>query len=254
MATIADIPVRNGEDGSAQLAFLRSYLKDRDGSEYRYTDDYLITLLVKKGKVSVWQGITGYSGKTPWSYMLDDASNHIARIRTLTGDTDESALEYTDYDLEVFLETIPLRYVVKLILAEKANVSTFPSDPFNPIHIFRKYRGDTDLLNALYTDSQIVELLFSSRVNPYELVADMATQESASGIVEKVSTSDSNLASIDGISFSEEGKLLGDLSANVNYVKSLVLSSPYWKEPVYNFWKEGVPFVEGDWEVKWYGL
>jgi hypothetical protein len=82
----------------------------------------------------------------------------------------------------------------------------------------------------------------------------MATQESASGIVEKVSTSDSNLASIDGISFSEEGKLLGELSANVNYVKSLVLSSPYWKEPVYNFWKEGVPFVEGDWEVKWYGL
>lgn len=255
MSVIEDIPERDGEDGAVQLDYLRSYLKDKEVGNLTYPDQYLIDLLVENDRVTIWRNLTGYLEETPWDYSTSLPMSNQSRIRSLTGDTDESNLRYTDYDLEVFLETIPLRYVVKLINAEGGDSVTYPSnDVSNPIYIVRRYLGDTDTNNVKYRDADITKMLFESRLDPFALVADILSKSSGEVVSESLSGGGGTLASIDGISFDDEKTKTENLSRDLDYIKSQAIHSVYWKNPIYDFWLDGDSYSSTDWERAWYGV
>lgn len=256
MSLITDIPERGGEDGATQLDYLRSYLKDKDMDEYTYPDTYLIDLLVSNDKVVVWRELTGYLEETPWSFSTQLPMSYVNRIRSLTGDTDESNLRYTDYDLQVFLETIPLRYVVKLINAEGEDSVTYPTNDLNnPIYIVRRYLGDTDTNNVKYRDADITQLLFQSRLDPFSFVAEELSRSVGQGISGSLSSGGGTLASIDGISFDDDEKTKTDnLENDLQYIRAQATLSVYWKDPTYGFWLDGENLVDVEWEKGWYGV
>lgn len=255
MSLITDIPDRNGEDGATQLDYLRSYLKDKDPADYTYTDQYLIDLLVTNDRVVVWRELTGYLEETPWGYSTKLPISYESRIRALTGDIDESNLRYTDYDLQIFLETIPLRYVVKLINAEGEDSVTYPTNDINnPIYIVRRYLGDTDINNVTYRDADITSMLFKSRLNPFAFVAEELSRSSGKTISESLSQGGGTLASIDGISFNDEKTKTDNLVSDLQYIKSQAILSVYWKDSPYGFWIDGENLVDTEWEKSWYGL
>lgn len=255
MSELTDIPERDGETGEEQLAYLRSYLKDREAGDYKYTDSLLIDLLVINERVSVWQDITGYSGEIPWDYSTTQSISPESRIRMLTGDTDEQALRYTDYDLKIFLQTIPLRYVVILLNAEYEDTVTYPiTDLNNPIYIVRKYLGDTDLTNPTYRDADITQMLFTSRLDPFAFVAEELSRSSGETVSGSVSTGGNSLASLDGISFSEDSVRMDNLEKDISYIRSQSILSVYYRDPVYGFWIDGENLVDIDWERDWYGV
>lgn len=255
MSLITDIPERDGEDGTIQLGYLRSYLKDKDIDNYIYPDQYLIDLLVGDDRVVIWKELTGYSDETPWGYSTEFPISYQSRIRALTGDTDENNLRYTDYDLLVFLETIPLRYVVKLINAEGADSVTYPTNDINnPIYIVRRYLGDTDTDNVKYRDADITKMLFESRLDPFALVADILSKSSGEVVSESLSGGGGTLASIDGISFDDEKTKTENFSRDLDYIKSQAIHSVYWKNPVYDFWQDGERSSNTGWEKAWYGV
>ncbi len=255
MSVIEDIPERDGENGTVQLNYLRSYLKDKDVGNYTYSDQYLIDLLVENDRVVIWRNLTGYLEEIPWNYSASLPISYQSRIRTLTGDIDEGNLRYTDYDLQVFLETIPLRYVVKLINAEGEDSVTYPSnDVSNPIYIVRRYLGDTDTNNVKYKDADITKMLFESRLDPFALVADILSRSSGEVVSESLSGGGGTIASIDGISFDDEKTKTDNLSRDIDYIKSQAIHSVYWKNPVYDFWQDGESSSNIDWEKAWYGV
>lgn len=254
MSLITDIPIRDGEEGDVQLIKLRSYLKDRE-VEYTYPDQLLIDLLVKNSKESVWRDLTGYSKGIPWGYTTKQPISPETRIRQLTGDTNEEELRYTDNDLNIFLRTIPLRYVVKLINAEGANSVTYPTDDINnPIYIVRKYLGDTDTNNVKYTDAEIVKMLFSSRLDPFAFVAEELSRGAGEAISSSVSSGDLNLASIDGISFEDDETKTQTLEESILYIRAQAVYSVYNKAPIYDFWLNKVSYGDVEWESAWYGV
>tara|TARA_R110001592_G_C13193009_1_gene753780 strand:+ start:76747 stop:77514 length:768 start_codon:yes stop_codon:yes gene_type:complete len=255
MSTVLDIPERDGQDGATQLAYLRSYLKDTEIGNYTYSDNLLIELLVESDRVAVWQDLTGYLGETPWDYTTTAPISYESRIRMLTGDTDEGALRYTDYDLQVFLETIPLRYIVKLINAEGDNSVTYPTnDVNNPIYIVRRYLGDTDTNNVKYRDVDITQMLFNSRLDPFAFVAEELSRSAGETVSGSVAAGGNDLASIDGISFSEGEKRTDSLIKDLSFLQSQAITSVYFKNPVYGFWLDGENLVDTEWEKSWYGI
>lgn len=255
MSIITDIPERNGEDGAAQLGYLRSYLKDKDAADYTYTDQYLIDLLVENDRVAVWRELTGYLEETPWDYSTDLPISYESRIRALTGDTDENNLRYTDYDLQIFLETIPLRYVVKLINAEGEDSVTYPTNDINnPIYIVRRYLGDTDTDNVKYRDADITQMLFQSRLDPFAFVAEELSRSAGESVSGTLSEGGGTLASLDGISFDDEKTKTENLVNDLQYIRSQAILSIYWKDVPYGFWLEGENLVDVEWEKSWYGL
>lgn len=254
MPLITDIPDRDGLDGAAQLALLRSYLKDLV-VPYKFADDLLIALLVENDRVIVWRDITGESVTSiPWSYDPLMVREPITRVRILTGDTNEASLLYTDAELWRMLDVIPLKYVASMINAEQAGLSTYPSDKYNPITIMRDYLGDTNVDSPRYTDSQLVEIIISSRVNPYGAVLNILNGEVAITSSEQLSSTGGELASLDGISFSSPSDALSQKENSRDEIKNAYLSSPYWKEDVAAWYVDGLIIGERDWEVRWYGI
>lgn len=255
MANISDIPVRKGLDGATQLAYLRSYLKDRDVTNYKYSDQLLIYMLVEDDRVTVWRTLTGNLKGIPWGYSVTANMSPESRIRILTGDTEEGSLRYTDYDLKVFLDIMPLRYVISLINIEAQDVNTFPTDTNHPIHIVRFYLGDTDILSPKYTDTQIVRMLYNNREDPYTLVTRIVAMTLGGDSSENVMSGGSgDIASLDGISFSNEESKSKSLSYDVDYIQKQRNSSPYHKEIVYDYWLNKKSYTTVEWEADWYRL
>jgi len=250
MSTVSDIPVRDGQDGTTQLSLLRLYLKDSVNSPYKFPDVLLIPLLVSKDRVSVWRDLTGYGVTAiPWSYDVSKIALPLNRIRVLIEDTIEDSMKYTDFELLRLLNILPLRYVVTLILAKTANTSTLPTDPDDPIHILRKYLQDEDLIK--YTDSELVDLIVKSGLDPFGVVMAIVDKTLSMNSSEKVLTTGTNLASLDGISFStpsEELKLAAEHRASI---QEHLISSAYFKDPIYATYVAGVRSPESDWEVEW---
>lgn len=254
MSTITDIPIRDGLDGTEQLALLRADLKDTDSGDYRYTDQLLIDQLVTKDKDAVWSCLTGYSGK-PFTYNEDSPCDPLTRIRMATDDTDELTLRYTDQELSKWLQVYPMRYTVALIGYSEGTGSTMPVDTQDPIHIVRKYLGDEDLTQ--YTDKEIADALLSSGLSPYHYVMDKLSNDFA--VKSSSESSGGDLASIDGISFSGNSK--EDIQATqelIGYIGEVFLTSPYARQPssaVFGWYSEGTWTPDQD-TVKggWYGL
>lgn len=255
MSTISDIPERENQDGETQLLYLRSYLKDREIGNYIYPDSLLIDLLVSDSKEIVWEELTGYLNEKPWGYNTSLPMSYESRIRALTGDTNEEELVYTDYDLKIFMETIPLRYVVILINAEMSNESTYPLDDINnPIYIIRKYLKDIDITIPKYTDADITKMLFKSRQDPFAFVSESLSRSAGASVGEAVVDGGGSLASIDGISFNDDITRTDNLVNNLEYINRQAVNSVYYKYPVYGFWMEGENLVDINWERDWYGV
>jgi len=254
MPLITDIPERDGLDGAAQLALLRSYLKDSD-TPYDFTDELLISLLVISDRVTVWRNIVG-EGLTsiPWSYDPLLIQEPITRLRLHTGDTEELLLKYTDAELWRMLDVIPLRYVVSMLNAKEAGLSTYPSDRSNPITIVRDYLDDTDLTAPKYTDPQIVDMIIANEQGPYGLVINIIDDNLSVSSSGKLLTAGGELASLDGISFSSPSEALSQKDLDRGMIVSAYMHSVYWKEDVSAWYVDGVNVTQRDWEVRWYAI
>lgn len=253
MALVTDIPTRDGKDGAAQLALLRVYLKDTDNSKYQFPDALLIPQLVAKDRVLVWRELTGYGSKAvPWSYDPMALGVPVNRIRAVTGDTVEATLKYTDYELLRLLNIIPLRYVVSMIKAVEANGKTFPEDPNDPLHILRKYLMDET--GTKYTDIQLINMIIKSGLDPFAVVLAVMDKSMGSNSSSKVITTGTNLASLDGISFSSPSEEIKQSKAHRDVVSENSLTSVYNKEPIYATYIDNVNVAAVAWEVEWYAL
>jgi hypothetical protein len=254
MPIITDIPERDGLDGAAQLALLRSYLKDLV-TPYKFSDDILIPLLVSSERVTVWRNIVGEAPTAiPWSYDPLNIQDPVTRVRLLTLDTDEGALKYTDAEILELLVVNPLRYVVSMILAKEAGVSTYPSNRNDPIRILRDYLDDVNTTSPTYTDGQLVDMIISAGVGPYGLVLQIVDGNLAVSASVQLSTSGGELASFDGISFSNASEALLQRGVDKETITTAYMNSPYWREDVYAWYVDGINMTEKDWGVKWYGI
>lgn len=254
MSLITDIPERDGKDGVAQLALLRSYLKDTV-ADYKYTDELLIDLLVLNPSTVVWANITGNSQLiTPWSYDPLKIEEPVNKLRYLIGDTDELSLEYTDAELLNMLDVIPLRYVITMINSKAANGTTYPSDINNPIHIYRKFMGDTNLLAAKNTDSEIVDIIISSCLSPYGVILENLNNILAESSSNEITTGGSEFVSVDGISFSNPTDQSSQKEYNLQSVMTSYRNSVYWKIDTYFWYEDGTDVAARVWEARWYGV
>lgn len=254
MPLITDIPERDGLDGAAQLALLRSYLKDLV-VPYKFPDTLLVPLLVVDTRVTVWRNVTGESvTAVPWTYDPLTIQDPITRIRVLTGDVDEGELLYTDAELWRMLDAMPLRYVVSMINAKIAGLSTYPSDKNNPITVMRDYLGDTSISTPKYTDAQLVDMIIESESSPYGLVITILENNVAIDSSSQLLSSGGELASLDGITFSSPSEALTQKNLNKGSVVTSYMNSPYWKEDVAAWYVDGVNVTGRDWEVRWYAI
>ena len=254
MATAADVPSRDGKDGAAQLALLRAYLKDRQAGSYKYTDSLLYGILVNYSPVNAWRNLKG-AGATavPFSFDISKLNLPVNRIRAVTEDTTELTLKYTDAELLKLLEAIPLRYIVSLVKAKEANGKTFPSDPDNPLHIMRKYLQDET--GAKYTDTQLVDLIFSTGQNPFQIVMDIMDKAIGSSVHSHVvNTSGTALAALDGISFNSPKTEITESKSSRDIVSEHLTYSIYSREPVFGFFQAGKNLAAVEWEAEWYAL
>jgi hypothetical protein len=254
MPLITDIPERDGLDGAAQFALLRSYLKDLV-VPYKFPDTLLIPLLVVDTRVTVWRNVTGEPvTDVPWTYNPLNIQDPITRIRVLTGDVDEGELIYTDAELWRMLDVIPLRYVVSMINAKIAGLSTCPSDNNNPITIMRDYLDDTDISTPKYTDAQLVDMIVESKSSPYGLVIAILENNVAIDSSSQLLSSGGELASLDGITFSSPSEALTQKTINKESISTAYMNSPYWKEDVAAWYVDGVNVTEREWGVRWYAI
>lgn len=254
MPLITDIPERDGLDGAAQLALLRSYLKDLV-VPYKFPDTLLIPLLVFDTRVTVWRNITGEAVTAlPWTYDPLIIQDPITRIRVLTGDINEGSLLYTDAELWRMLDVIPLRYVVIMINAKIAGLNTYPSDKNNPITIMRDYLEDVNVIVPKYTDVQLVDMIIDSGLSPHGLVLIILENNIAIDSSSQLLSSGGELASLDGITFSSPSEALTQKNLNKGSVSTAYMNSPYWKEDVAAWYVDGVNVTERDWEVRWYAI
>ncbi|QYW06124.1 virion-associated protein [Shewanella phage vB_SspS_KASIA] len=254
MPLITDIPERDGLDGAAQLALLRSYLKDLV-VPYKFPDTLLIPLLVVDTRVTVWRNITGEAVTAlPWTYDPLTIQDPITRIRVLTGDTNEGSLSYTDAELWRMLDVIPLRYVVIMINAKVAGLNTYPADKNNPITIMRDYLEDVTVITPKYTDAQLVDMIIDSGFSPHGLVLTILENNIAIDSSSQLLSSGGELASLDGITFSSPSEALTQKNLNKGSVSTAYMNSPYWKEDVAAWYVDGVNVTERDWEVRWYAI
>lgn len=254
MPLITDIPERDGLDGAAQLALLRSYLKDLI-TPYRFSDDILIPLLVGSERVTVWRNIVGETSTSiPWSYDPLNIQDPVTKVRLLTFDTDEGALKYTDAEILKLLEVNPLRYVVSMIITKEAGLSTYPANRNDPIRILRDYLDDTNVISPTYTDEQLVDMIMSEGVNPYGLVLQIVDGNLAVSASVQLSTSGGELASFDGISFSNASEALLQRGVDKETITTAYMNSPYWREDTSAWYVDGINMTEKDWEVRWYGI
>lgn len=253
MATVNDIPSREGNDGTKQLALLRAYLKDSEVGKHKYPDTLLVPLLVAKDAVQSWRDLTGSGAKSvPWSYDPIKLTLPVNRIRAVTGDTIELTLKYTDYELLKLLEVIPLRYIVSLIKAKEANGKTFPSDTNDPIHILRKYLEDE--AGKKYTDAQLADMVFTSGLDPFAVVVEIMKKAIGASSASTVVKTGTNLASLDGISFSNPMSETRQSQYNKDVVLQHSFQSVYVRDPVYGAFMDGKNIAVTDWETEWYAL
>ena len=252
MANIDDIPLRDGEDGSAQLISLRAYLKDSDSSNYKYTDGLLIDNLVLNDPVTVWQNLSGKQGKIPWSYSATDMT-HVNRVRYQLGDTDKLDIEYTDDVLERYLEAIPARYVVSCLTAVEEEGSTLPDDKQDPLYILRDFAGDTSApFNN--TDKEMLEDYLRLYVDPYTYLLKLLDNEVAKASAASGAEAANGLATFDGISFEAPELSSEKLEDAREQVKQMIASSIYLFTPCYNIYVDGEGTVDTGWEEIWYEL
>ena len=254
MSVLADIPERDELDGAAQLVRVRSYLKDRDGSSYVYTDDILIDNLVPLSPLQLWTAITGSEVGVdyPFTYTSIELSSPINLVRFHLGDTSEDELSYTDKEYLSMLEYLPLKYLLAAIRIYDTSdtATTVPIDRYNPISVMRRALSDTDLSAAEYTDHQLIDMLFASGVNPYKVVQSLMTEKSVSNL-----SSSGTLASIDGITFRDDSQVVS-LEDALSVLSNDEEYSPYYKSNGlgYNVWIDGEAMVEDSEEDKWYEL
>lgn len=253
MPLITDIPERDGLDGAAQLALLRSYLKD-SVVPYVFPDDLLIPLLVNDDRVIVWRNITGEPDDSiPWSYDPLLIQDPITRIRVLTTDVVELSLKYTDAELLDMLEVIPLRYVISMLNAREADSTTYPADKNNPITVLRDLLLDTDITAAKYTDKELIDALIESGLDPYGYALTVFDKEISNNTAGGITTPNS-FVSIDGISFgSSIDSEMSKASARMDII-SAFSSSAYWKEDTFTWYVDQEEPYKRSWEVKWYAL
>jgi hypothetical protein len=258
--TIADIPERDGDDGARQLLLLRSYLKDKDGE--KYPDTVLVPALVLKDGVSLWRSLHGYPVTAiPWSYDPLAFSDPISRLRLEIGDTIEEDLGYTDYELNLFMTVMPLRYVASTILMLGSEEKTTPFDKNNPITILRGgFDGQGVLPDvSLYTDGALAKLLITSRQNPFELLTSVFDNNVRGTILSRSNsdTGGSGFASLDGISFSKDGQaeLLSSEQRSLDRGGLLeqMLNSVYYRDGLFETWVEGVSIPDID-DGGWYEI
>ena len=254
MPLITDIPDRDGLDGAAQLALLRSYLKDLQ-VPYKFPDQFLIDLLVENNKDVVWADIVGEPvGADPWSYDPLYPREYINRIRLLSGDLNEGDLWYTNPEILRMLDVIPLRYVISLIKYSQSSTSTYPSDLNDPIRIMRDYLEDTNVTTPKYKDKQLAEMIINSGTSPYGLVMNILDNNIGIDSSSQIQSSGGEFASVDGISFSSPMEALSQKKLNKVSVQSASMSSAYWKDSTSAWYVNGVNQYPLDWETRWYGL
>lgn len=254
MPLITDIPDRDGLDGAAQLALLRSYLKDLE-LPYKFPDQFLIDLLVLNDKDVVWADIVGEPvGADPWSYDPLLPREYINRVRLLSGDSNEGMLLYTDPEIIRMLAVVPLRYTILLIKYSQSTTSTYPADLNDPIRIIRDYLEDTDVSTPKYTDKQLAGMIINSGNSPYGLVANILDNQIGIDSSSQIQSSGGELASVDGISFSSPMEALSQKKLNKSSVLAAFMSSPYWRENTAAWYVDGIDQYPVDWEARWYGL
>jgi hypothetical protein len=247
---LADIPSRDTDDGATQLAKLRSYLKDSDSSQYRFPDIFLIMRLVQEGPVLVWRSIAN-APKTaiPWSYEVTGTNERVPLIRTLIGDTEELTLRYTDYELDTYLEFLPLRYLVKTLIADVPDTATYPSDSNDPIRIMRDLLSDLEGLE--YSDQSLISLMLKNKLNPYGVVVKIIEDDKGVEAVEGAKSSGGGFASIDGISFSTDIEVTPQMESeeNLEIIKRHQAKSVYARNDIFQWLTEGVPNIDvsGEW-------
>ncbi|AFK66661.1 hypothetical protein COPG_00065 [Colwellia phage 9A] len=251
MADLADIPLRDAKDGAAQLVLLRSYLKDPSGDTY--PDNLLIDLLVNEDSLIIWTELVGDdSGVLPYSYDTSYLKEPINRVRLLTSDTNELSIKHTNMEILAYLDVIPLRYVVMCINMETSTDITTPTDPNHPIAILRNYLKDGDGKDA--TDDILVKLILSSGMNPFGIVLDKLERITSTQLAETSSNMGSNMASIDGITFSSPLEETATIQQSFDSVSAHLARSTYIKDSVFGMYECGVNLSEQDWEKKWYAI
>lgn len=254
MPLITDIPDRDGLDGAAQLALLRSYLKDLE-LPYKFPDQFLIDLLVLNDKDVVWADIVGEPvGTDPWSYDPLLPREYINRVRLLSGDLNEGMLLYTDPEILRMLAVVPLRYTIRLIKYSQSVASTYPADLNDPLRIMRDYLEDIDVSTPKYTDKQLADMIINSGNSPYGLVANILDNQIGIDSSSQIQSSGGELASVDGISFTSPMEALSQKKLNKSSVLSAFMSSAYWRENTAAWYVDGVNQYPADWETRWYGL
>lgn len=239
---VTDIPTRDGLDGTQQLVKLRAYLKDSQ-IPYKYPDSILIPPLTTQTVVTTWQNLKGYnSDAVPWEFDELLIGDPVNKVRSLTEDTVELSLKYTNLEILRFLEVIPLRYVVNLLnLRQEIDASTFPSDINHPIHILRKYLSDED--GTAYTDHTLIDSLLGSGLDPFAYVVERLDHEIAANSAMDLESSTDGLVSIDGITFADTDKSSQTLSDSRENVLRQSIGSVYSGGPksdnTFAFYEDG---------------
>lgn len=251
MADLTDIPIREGEDGSLQLTVLRSYLKD--ASATTYTDSLLIDLLVDKGAVDIWRDLVGVNPESvPYSYDQSYLGLPINRVRLLTSDTDRLSIKHTDDEILNYLEVIPLRYVVSCInLKDSTNTTEF-TDTNHPLSILRNYLK-SDTIEEL-NDTNLINLLLDSGMNPFGIVLDYVGRLTSTSLANTASDSGNNLATLDGISFSDPTNEYVLAEKGLDAIKLHANRSVYCKESFYGIYECGENITGINLESKWYAI
>ncbi len=249
MSDITDIPIRDEKDGEAQLALLKSYLKNNTA----FTDDFLINLLVVKSALDIWLELVGSnSNDLPFSYDPLSMIKPINRVRSLTGDTNELDIKYTDKELLSYLEVIPLRYVVDCIKLVESDAITSPRDLDHPLTILRTYLQTGDEL--IQSDGDLIELLFSSGMNPFGVVIDHMERDTSLTMASTAANTGNSLASIDGITFSNPTDDSALIQQSLDAVGLHAARSVYSRDPVYGMFSDAENLAKVDWEAKWYAI
>lgn len=262
---LIDIPTRDSLDGAAQLVRLRSYLKDPSTGSERFTDDFLIALLVIKSSFEVWRQLLNIPELSeqevedkkdpvvPWSYDIDNPSGPVNTIRALISDISETSLQYTDYDLNKLLDVMPLRRLVQAIKANDIAGSTIPADSYHPLTVARELLGDTGP-SFSYTDQQILGGMLSRYLSPYGYVLEIVSISLGRSSVSQSTSLGGEFAAIDGISFSADkitsSGSLQHPQATVDGIYNSFRASEYYKDLHYNFYICGEPSsseVNGGW-------